>query len=192
MKLKLIDTRCWFTSDHHFGHEKLLEYLPETRGKYDTVGDMDDDLVAKWNDVVEPDDFVFHLGDFTLEGRERAHDYLSRLNGQILILGNRDHHDKGWLPATIHLGTKNGTLDIIPPLATVEFEHRGQVIPIVLCHFPLEVWDRKHYDSIHLHGHIHVSRDEPSPYKKNVGVDYWNGFPVSLETAIKGTKYDAS
>jgi calcineurin-like phosphoesterase family protein len=51
---------------------------------------------------------------------------------------------------------------------------------ITLCHYPLEEWDRKHYGAWCLHGHQHQGERQRG-LALNVGVDFWNYAPVSLE-----------
>src|SRR5262245_45539090 len=85
----------FFTSDTHFGHTNILKYC---RRPFPDVQAMDEALIARWNATVGPDDVIYHLGDFTLDGEAFARRILFRLNGQIRVLGYPWHHDKRWLP----------------------------------------------------------------------------------------------
>jgi calcineurin-like phosphoesterase family protein len=50
---------------------------------------MDAQLIANWNDKVQPDDHVFHLGDFCYGCKPDS--YIGKLNGNIhLINGSHD------------------------------------------------------------------------------------------------------
>ena len=50
---------------------------------------MDEEMVKRWNEVVRPNDKVYHLGDVVI-ARKNLH-ILGRLNGkQRLIRGNHD------------------------------------------------------------------------------------------------------
>lgn len=52
---------------------------------------MNETIITNWNNVVGPDDVIFHLGDFCLGGAEEWNKFLDRLNGRIyLVLGNHD------------------------------------------------------------------------------------------------------
>jgi calcineurin-like phosphoesterase family protein len=71
---------------------------------YDSVEEMNADLILKWNSVVEPGDVVYHLGNFAWDPKT-AQDALNVLNGQIFfILGETDQaivtlREKKMLPA---------------------------------------------------------------------------------------------
>jgi calcineurin-like phosphoesterase family protein len=78
----------WVTADHHFGHKNILAY--DCRPFRD-VKEMDETMVRRWNEVVKPEDVVWHLGDFALASFDHARNILGRLNGRKhLILGNHD------------------------------------------------------------------------------------------------------
>ena len=51
----------FFTSDHHFGHAKIIEYC---KRPFSSVEEMNQVMIDRWNEVVGPDDHVYHLGDF--------------------------------------------------------------------------------------------------------------------------------
>lgn len=152
----------WFTSDHHFGHARIIELA---RRPFASVEDMDETMIARWNAKVEKGDTVFHLGDFAFCDHTP---YLERLNGQKrLILGNHDHSNrvkkaKGWqtVDSLLHV-TIDGT-------------------PLVLCHYGMRVWNRSHYGAIHLYGHSHGSLPGDGQ-SMDVGVDCWRFYPLSLE-----------
>ena len=46
----------------NFSHENIIKYCPESR-PFNTVEDMNEHIVEKWNSVVSPEDTVYHLGD---------------------------------------------------------------------------------------------------------------------------------
>lgn len=83
----------WLTSDTHFGHLGVCQFFRAdgvTKLRpWDTPADMDEAMVAKWNDRVAPKDKVYHLGDVVIN--RKSLDILGRLNGdKILIRGNHD------------------------------------------------------------------------------------------------------
>lgn len=78
--------RTFFIADTHFGEDNIRRY--EDR-PFDTVGEMDEALIANWNNTVGEHDEVYVLGDFGADGREE--EVLSRLNGtKYLLKGNHD------------------------------------------------------------------------------------------------------
>lgn len=80
----------WFTSDTHFGHKNILEYEKKAR-PFDTIEEMHEVMIERWNSVVKPKDIVFHLGDFCF-GKQWL-PIAKRLNGyKRLILGNHDKY----------------------------------------------------------------------------------------------------
>jgi calcineurin-like phosphoesterase family protein len=81
--------KTWFTADWHFGHENIIEYCQRP---FRTVGEMDRELVRKFNAVVGDGDQVYVLGDVSLSTRVGEVERLVRkLNGRKhLVLGNHD------------------------------------------------------------------------------------------------------
>jgi calcineurin-like phosphoesterase family protein len=83
----------FLTSDTHFGHLGVCQFLCSdgvTKIRPWTDPDqMDEDMVARWNDRVRPGDRVYHLGDVVIN--RKALKTLDRLNGRkVLIKGNHD------------------------------------------------------------------------------------------------------
>ena len=83
----------FLVSDTHFGHKGVCHFTRNdgvTKLRpWDTPEEMDEAMVAAWNDRVRPNDKVYHLGDVVIN--RRALDIMHRLNGdKVLIRGNHD------------------------------------------------------------------------------------------------------
>lgn len=132
----------YFISDTHFNHKNIIEYCDRP---FETVEEMDEYIVNKWNSVVGKDDTVYHLGDFALGmHQDQVKDLLRKLNGEIiLIMGNHDRKGKGWFEACgfkeVH--KKGFELELVS----------GKYI---LSHRP-QTLDKIPEGYVNIHGHIH-------------------------------------
>jgi len=165
----------WFTSDHHFEHKNIIQYCNRP---FDTVAEMNKTMIDKWNEVVNEDDVVYHLGDFTLGGTEMAQHYFKQLKGYIRVIPGG--HDYRWVD-NISGWSDYLSLAILPPLYTLELDKQI----IVLCHYAMRVWDRSHYGSIHLYGHSHGMLSDSGNRSMDIGVDTNNFYPYSLNDILK-------
>lgn len=97
----------FITSDTHFGHDK--PFIWQERG-FNSVEEMNEAIVRRWNEVVTPEDEVYHLGDVMLGDTRQGINYMRRLNGKIWILtGNHDTANRiqeyvNIEPRILHLG----------------------------------------------------------------------------------------
>ena len=165
----------FFTADTHFGHRRILEFCPETR-PYDSIEHHDEMLIQRWNEVVKPEDHVYHLGDVSFAKPGPTAGILYRLNGHIhLVLGN---HDRGL--ARDRFTEVQSYIDL-----------RIGKTHLVLFHFPIESWDQDRRGSIHLHGHTHGNLGSHHSIKEkkrrlDVGVDTRSqNYPWALEEILE-------
>lgn len=157
----------WVTADTHFGHRRMADL----RG-FGSVEEMDETLVARWNDVVEPADIVWHLGDLSLGPAASVAPLFGRLNGhKHLVRGNHDSKPTLRLPWEAQEDLK----------VIRHGEHR-----VVLCHYPLEVWPSAHHGYLHLHGHSHGNLRSKRGRRMDVGVDTHIGSlaPYNLDDLV--------
>lgn len=167
----------YFTADTHFDHENIIRHCQRP---FETVAKMNEAMVERWNEVVAPDDTVYHLGDFAYRCNPgRVLDIAARLNGhKHLVPGGHDHGKSCRM--------LNGAFKVLPPLVTLQGAGHP---PIVLCHYPLLTWWNKGRGSIMLHGHCH-GRSTHAANRIDVGVDVdaWDFRPVSLDIVRKVEK----
>lgn len=159
----------WVTSDTHFNHKNVIKYCNRP---YKDVDEMNQSLIKNWNSCATPQDDIYHLGDFCFGDPSSI---IYQLNGNIfLVPGNHDHRLLKWL--------KKNTTNKIKVLDSIyEFRYPLLQLPVVMCHYPLETWNRKHYGSIHLHGHAHGQLNSSTvPNRLDVGVDPHNYTLISL------------
>lgn len=155
----------WFTADLHLGHARIIELA---RRPFSSVEEMDETLIARWNERVAKGDQVFIIGDFAFDDNLP---YLGQLNGQKrLILGNHDHSSR------IKGAARSGAWQTVDTLLHVKVE----ATDLVLCHYGLRVWNRSHHGAIHLYGHSHGNLPGDSQ-SCDVGVDCWDFRPISLD-----------
>ena len=164
----------YFTADTHFGHAAARALY---RRPFASVAEMDEALVARWNETVGPDDEVWHLGDFVVRrgAAEAAAALLARLNGRKrLVIGNNDQPAvaalPGWSAPAVHY-------------AEVEADGVG----VVLCHYAFRTWRNAARGWVNLHGHSHARLRPPLPRQADVGVDAHDFRPVTLAQAF-GTR----
>ena len=154
-------SNLFFTSDTDWGHQKIIEYCNRP---FDSVGEMDEQLIRRWNDTVKPNDTVWHLGDFFFCDLNRVKEILKQLNGNIhCCLGN---HDKIMVNSGPLL-LKEGLIKEQVQYKELKYDKKF----VVLSHYSHRVWNRSHYpDSYMLFGHSHDTL-EPHGRSVDVGVD---------------------
>lgn len=171
----------WLISDTHFGHEKTCTVFKREDGSplrpFASAEEMDEAMIARWNERVRPKDKVYHLGDVVIN--RRYLDVLGRLNGdKVLIKGN---HDIFKLE------------DYTPYFRDIRGYH--VMNGCIMSHIPV------HPDSLarfgcNIHGHLHANRvmwEDPfeafeskiDPRYLNVSVEQIDFAPILLEDAFK-------
>lgn len=175
----------YFTADLHLGHKNVISLC---RRPFSSLEEMDECLIANWNQKVKDRDTVYIVGDLFWD-KKWAQAYLPRLSGQkILITGN---HDPNWLRLP---GIQEHFQQILPYLQTKIGGHT-----VTLCHYPLLEWqgsrdigtpDRGYL----IHGHIHNRQDGLylplflHENALNAGVDINHFAPVTLEELINNNR----
>lgn len=162
----------WFTSDTHFGHRNIIDYVNRP---FNSVEEMDDTYISNHNSLVEKYDLFFHLGDVYFTGKSKYQ--FNMLHGvKHIIKGNHDY--KG--------SFKGVDAELLDPIHQIKIDDKE----VVLCHYPIFSWNGKIHGSIHLYGHVHNHEDEQLPLKNavNIGVDMWGYCPVDFKTILEVIK----
>lgn len=179
------------TSDHHFGHARIIELADRP---FASLGHMHAELIAAWNTVVGPDDVVLHLGDLALGIRDESIPITSALHGRkLLVPGNHDTISSVYRTSatnkqrTHQLLARSGW-QVLPEAITGLRGGRR----LLASHYPYRgdstdternVAARPKDEGVPLlHGHTHRRDEGPHEHMFHVGVD-GNGFtPVSMAT----------
>lgn len=84
--------REFITSDIHFGHKNIMNFCPETRARFNhNVEYMNSKIVLEWNEIIQPEDHTYILGDVAFCSHLTAARLLNQCNGtKTLIVGNHD------------------------------------------------------------------------------------------------------
>lgn len=151
----------FLTADSHFNHSAMIE-KEVARHRFESVEEMNEVLIKRWNEDVFRRDVVIHLGDLGFVNAYRTESemtkILSRLKGQKkLIPGN--HDSKEVLRSAVAAG-----FELLNPLEVIKVNRKE----LYLCHYPIEVGGSSRRFS--LHGHIH-SQDSTHWNQLNVGVE---------------------
>ena len=186
--------RVFFTSDTHYNHTNICRGVSEWDGSrgtrdYNTLHQMNIDIVDSINMLVGENDILIHLGDWSFGGFDAIQEFRNQLvcKNIHLILGNHDHHIAN---------NKEGIQDIFASvhqycyLTIVEqpksknekaLKHR-----FILSHFPIASWQDMGQGVMHLHGHVHLPKGRRvGPGKMmDVGVDGNDMSPINLNEVL--------
>ena len=148
-------TKIFITADNHFFHKNIIRYCNRP---FNSVEEMNETMIKNWNDIVNDNDIVIHLGDFAF--RNRAREIRSKLNGTIILIrGNHDYN----------LSESDGFIIV-----------EGNLIigNNILSHRPLQEIPK---GFINIFGHIHHNKAYSG---KCVCVEQTNYEPVELDSII--------
>jgi calcineurin-like phosphoesterase family protein len=171
--------KIWFTSDLHLGHDREFMYGP--RG-FSSIFQHDEELLARWNSVVAPEDTVYILGDLILNSNEHGMKFLNWLNGEFhVILGNHDTSTR------IKLYEECEKIKSIQYATMIKYK-KGY---FYLSHYPTLTANYEeegpwHKNIINLYGHTHQQTKffDGNPFMYHVGLDSHNCYPVNIDEII--------
>lgn len=161
----------FFISDTHFFHANILKFTGDDDKRirpFDSLEEMHEFMIEKWNSVVKDNDYVYHLGDVTFQYHGAFNNLMSRLKGQKrLIVGN---HDKIWNPS---LQMHFQKVDLWKGFKEGNF---------TASHFPLRLESLRD-GAFNVHGHIHQRMME-DPHYINVSVEVRDYTPVHYDQIL--------
>jgi len=143
-------TKKYISSDLHFFHKNILKFCPISR-PFSSIEEMNEVIVKNINDKVNFDDVFYILGDISFGKLDETMEVLNQINCNniILIKGN---HDRKFC-------NEKRFRDRFNNIYQDHIEWFGEKY-VHMYHFPILAWDRKHYKSYHLHGHMHSVNSE--------------------------------
>lgn len=159
-----MEPRTFVVSDLHLDHDNIIEYCDRP---FESVAEMNERLVANWNETVAPGDLVVFLGDVTVPWADRdPADWFGSLHGEVVFVGG--NHDD---PAELE------------PLSSYRFAHGDR--EFYCTHWPENAPDD--WDGWVLYGHHHNNDVERFPFldpdrrRVNVSVELLGYAPLSLD-----------
>lgn len=133
----------FLVSDTHFGHVGVCRFTRNdgvTKLRpWDNPDEMDEAMVKAWNERVQPNDKIYHLGDVVIN--RKALKTLGRLNGRkVLIRGNHDIFKLA---------------DFTPYFDDIRGYH--VMNGMILSHVPVHEASLGRF-GCNIHGHLHANR----------------------------------
>lgn len=110
-------------------------------------------MLRCWNEKINNGDMVYILGDLSLRGcNDSLIALVAQLKGRkVLIKGNHDSVDDIRYRQLFHE---------VPDYKELTDCVDGQTYNVVLCHYPILMWNRQHKGAIHLYGHTHNTAEQ--------------------------------
>jgi calcineurin-like phosphoesterase family protein len=151
-------------SDPHFSDWDMLSVHVGNR-PFNQLTDMNEELVARWNSVVRPQDHVYCLGDVAMKRRHLG--IVHRLQGhKRLIFGNHDIYE---FKEYVHVGFQ-------------KLMGYRVLDNIIMSHVPIALSSMGRFRG-NIHGHLH-NNFLRGPYL-NVCVERINYTPIHFDEAKK-------
>lgn len=203
----------WFSADFHGYHKNICFGTSSWKDKesncrkFNTIEEMNNEIVKSINSVVKETDTLYHLGDWSFGGWENIWNLRKQIVCKhiIQINGNHDEHivKNKFFPflekqdgIVYEISDKKDyrKLDMLKKHGDVtakdlfEEVHNGRMVisidgqQIVLDHYPYEEWENMQDGTWMLHGHVHHNLDKNETNIKYKRFDVgWNGKVYSFE-----------
>lgn len=146
----------YYIADCHFYHKNLLTKMDNR--DFESVEQMNEVMIEKWNKKVHARDEVVILGDLSLGNGKETNEILCRLKGRLCLI--RGNHDERYLRDR---DFDTSRFEWVKDYAEIHDNKRK----IVLMHYPIFCYNgqlRRGADGTSLtymlHGHIHKTEDQ--------------------------------
>lgn len=172
----------FFIGDTHFGHANILTFKDNDGNPlrpFASVEEMDEHMIEKWNEVVRPQDVIYHMGDIAMNRKHLV--YLERCNGRKKLV--RGNHDTAPLRFYVrHFDQIHG----VKVFAIPKDKGGGGFIA---THIPIHEGSFSRFRA-NVHGHLHCNKVTkwkaaygPVPDERyiNVCVEQINYTPIAIE-----------
>lgn len=171
-------TKTWIISDTHFGHDACYTRFRDENDNpirpWAASADEGDKIMReKWNDLIAPDDKVYHLGDVAIP--RRGLQAMFGLHGRkVLIRGNHDIFKMK---------------DYAQHFEDIRGTHK--LGKFILTHYPIHEESIPAWCAGIIHGHTHGNLVRTGPWNKpdnrfyNACVEHFEGGPVLFDDIIK-------
>jgi len=164
--------KVWVWSDQHFFHKNIITF---SERPYDSVEQMNEYLIANYNDYVDENDICIWVGDVGFKGNNIINELLDQCNGyKILIVGNHDFNGKK---------LRNLNFDETHLIYTVDHPDAS----MVFTHYPMY---NIPWPWVNIHGHLHAYPNPDSGHTLhiNVNCEVQEYKPRLLDDIIKQAK----
>jgi len=180
-------SRIFVISDTHFGQKSILTFKRDDGSplrEFSSVEEMDETMIARWNETVRPEDHVYHLGDFSMS--RKMLDIALRLNGHKRLV--RGNHDEAKTAEYLRVGFKE-----IHGCRVFRANEQQGIPGAVLTHVPIHPECIPRW-GINIHGHLHARRVRlnlggfvivPDPRYVCVSVEHIDYRPVLLDDILR-------
>lgn len=183
------------TSDQHVSHVNIARLADRPFDNSVSTTKMDEALIARWNEVVSPEDNVLVLGDVALGKIDLSLPKWKRFNGtKFLVPGNHDRvssietvaRRERFTPMYEAVG-----FIILPEIVTLHVTVHGKTTEVLASHYPYrgDSQEKERHTELRpvdhglclLHGHTHakVAVKGEFPRQFHVGVDAHDYTPVA-------------
>lgn len=145
-------------ADTHFSHNNIIKYCNRP---FENTSSMNQYIVQKWNNIVKPNDIVFHLGDVGFGFKEKLIPLITNLNGhKILLKGNHDYSRGNiyWGDLGFEIVYKQHTVSLKQFLEDISniYQNDNSIFnkyldKVIFSHQPIECSS----EILNIHGHIH-------------------------------------
>ena len=195
LKFESGDNLFW-SSDIHDSHER--DFILKPRG-YSSAEEARNNLIKLWNNQVDKNGIVFHLGDIVVGAGQNGYEALTSLLDQLnfkeiyLMAGN---HPSGW-NQLYKKGTEDKEYNLFDHFGRKSLYYNGRLIYfipnyyeikvgsklVVMSHYPMASWNKVGKGSFAIHGHCH-NNYELGKYQSKQG----KILDVGIESALSYSK----
>lgn len=147
----------WFSSDWHFSHKNIagpkISNWKSGYRTFDSIHQMNDEIITNINKYVKWDDTIYFLGDFAFGDHRKIPEYRNRISCQNIHLCVGNHDEDYDRDPNKDIRMYSNLFSSVNDTIKVYINGTSYY----LSHYSHRVWPGSHKGTVHLYGHSHDS-----------------------------------